>query len=490
MNGSVTQWKIHDAYMEEYSRKQREEIIISRQEAKKKRSGRNSKMQTQYATEKLEEEENILHTEEMGKALKIIERMVNQNREDEIYQDFKFWEDLSDNYREGEGSFLPLWRFTSDRTKHKHVTGICWHPFFPDMFAVSFGSYNFMHQSTGLIYCYSLKNSSYPEFTFSTESGVMCLDFHPQHHSLLCAGCYDGTVHVFDVRSKSNRPIYTSTVKTGKHTDPVFQVIWQEEDLSKELNFYSISLDGRVANWLMSNSTLKMEIVMELKLLSGSPEAATNLDDETALSGLAGGTCFDFNARSEHLFVVGTEEGTIHKCSKAYSGTYLETYEGHHMIVYSVKWNKFHPRIFMSCSADWTVKIWDHTLKKPLMTFDLGEAVGDIAWSPYSSTVFTAVTSDGKVHTYDLSVNKHEAICEQKVMKRSKLTKVCFNAYSPIICCGDERGSVVSLKMSPNLRRAWKCLPFSAEQISEEVKRMDKLIATVDAKVDSKAETK
>jgi len=149
----------------------------------------------------------------------------------------------------------------------------------------------------------------------------------------------------------------------------------------------------------MSNSTLKMEIVMELKLLSGSPEAATNLDDETALSGLAGGTCFDFNARSEHLFVVGTEEGTIHKCSKAYSGTYLETYEGHHMIVYSVKWNKFHPRIFMSCSADWTVKIWDHTLKKPLMTFDLGEAVGDIAWSPYSSTVFTAVTSDGKVHT-------------------------------------------------------------------------------------------
>ena len=45
-------------------------------------------------------------------------------------------------------------------------------------------------------------------------------------------------------------------------------------------------------------------------------------------TGLAGGCCFDFNRHNEHLFIVGTEEGKIHKCSKAYSGQYLETYEG------------------------------------------------------------------------------------------------------------------------------------------------------------------
>lgn len=56
-------------------------------------------------------------------------------------------------------------------------------------------------------------------------------------------------------------------------------------------------------------------------------------------AGLAGGCCFDFNPSSEHLFVVGTEEGRIHKCSKAYSGQYLMTYTGHHMAVYSLKWN-------------------------------------------------------------------------------------------------------------------------------------------------------
>jgi len=51
----------------------------------------------------------------------------------------------------------------------------------------------------------------------------------------------------------------------------------------------------------------------------------------------------------------------------------------------------------------------------PVMSFDLGNAVGDVAWSPYSSTVFSAVTADGKVHVFDLNENKHEPLCEQKV---------------------------------------------------------------------------
>ena len=48
------------------------------------------------------------------------------------------------------------------------------------------------------------------------------------------------------------------------------------------------------------------------------------------------------------------------------ANTYFSLYlfflslQAHHMAVYSVKWNHFHPKIFISCSADWTVKIWDH----------------------------------------------------------------------------------------------------------------------------------
>ena len=31
------------------------------------------------------------------------------------------------------------------------------------------------------------------------------------------------------------------------------------------------------------------------------------------------------------------------------------------MNVYAVRYNCYHPRAFLSCSADWTIKLWDDT---------------------------------------------------------------------------------------------------------------------------------
>jgi dynein intermediate chain 1 len=157
------------------------------------------------------------------------------------------------------------------------------------------------------------------------------------------------------------------------------------------------------------------------------------------------------------------------------------------MAVYAVKWNAFHTEVFVSCSADWTVKMWDHNQPSAIMSFDLGNAVGDVCWSPYSSTVFGAVTSDGKVHTFDLSENKHEPLCEQKVVKRARLTHIQFNAVDPIIIVGDDRGGVNSLKLSPNLRKLHEprgeegeILPH--DPVALQVGKMDKLLAAVSSK--------
>lgn len=452
-SATVTQWDIVDTYMLDQKKSQQAEDEAKNADKRKGHSAAASNDEGQKKTK----ENDMVHSQKMSNALKILERMVNQNAEDEVFQDFKYWEDQSDEFRNNEGSLLPLWRFSTEKTNRKHVTALCWNPAYPDLFAVGYGSYDFMRQGSGMVYCFSLKNTSHPEYLFSTESGVMCLDFHPHYQSLLAVGCYDGTVMVFDVRQKINRAIYSSSIRTGKHTDPVWQVHWQVEDMAKELNFFSISSDGHVASWVMSKNELKMEPVMQLKLVSSTRDDP----EEVNLSGLAGGCCFDFNKYNEHLFIVGTEEGKIHKCSKAYSGQYLETYQGHHMAVYTLRWNPFHPRVFISCSADWTVKVWDHNLPNPVLSFDLGCAVGDVAWAPYSSTVFAAVTSDGKVHVFDLSKNKHEPLCEQKVVKKSKLTHVCFNEKAYIVIVGDDRGGVTSLKLSPNLRKvsAAVCAP-------------------------------
>merc|ERR1719230_1754862 len=102
---------------------------------------------------------------------------------------------------------------------------------------------------------------------------------------------YDGVVAVYDVRNSRQTPIFQSTVKTGKHTDPVWEVRWQEEDLAKNLNFFSISSDGRVTLWTLSKNDLEYSDVMELKMVGVSKDA--DPDEETSLCGLAGGCCFD-----------------------------------------------------------------------------------------------------------------------------------------------------------------------------------------------------
>ena len=56
--------------------------------------------------------------------------------------------------------------------------------------------------------------------------------------------------------------------------------------------------------------------------------------------------------------------------------------------------------------------------------------------------VLAAVTNDGKVHVFDLAENKHEPMCDQKVVRKSKLTHVRFNQRQPLLLIGDDRGSV------------------------------------------------
>lgn len=73
-------------------------------------------------------------------------------------------------------------------------------------------------------------------------------------------------------------------------------------------------------------------------------------------------------------------------------------------------------------------QVWDADQQQaPLMSFDLGAAVGDIAWAPYSSTVFAAVTDEGKVHVFDLAQNRQLPMCAQKVSDLSTLH--CSSAW-------------------------------------------------------------
>ncbi|XP_053172150.1 dynein, axonemal, intermediate chain 1, paralog 2 [Scomber japonicus] len=468
-SATANQWEIYDAYVEELQKQEKNKEKLKA--APSKKDGERSKKKMMLTETQSDDITKV------AKATKIFERMVNQNTFDDIAQDFKYFEDASDEFRDQEGTLLPLWKFQYDKAKRLSVTALCWNQKYQDLFAVGMGSYDFNKQGQGMLVFYSLKNSAFPEYIYATSSSVLCLDIHEQHSYLVAVGFYNGCVAVFNLKEEGLGPVFKSTAKTGKHTDPVWQVCWQNDDMDNNHNFYSVSSDGRVVSWTLVKNELVFTDIIRLSLNGAVPEGP----EGTQQPSIACGTSFDFHKQIDYLFLVGTEEGKIHKCSKTYSSQFLETYNAHSMAVDAVKWNHFHPKVFISCSSDWTVKIWDHTINTPMFTFDLNAAVGDVAWSPYSSTVFAAVTTDGTVHVFDLNINKYEAICQQPVVskKKTKLTHVEFNPIYPIIIVGDDRGYVTSLKLSPNLRKKPKAkkgqeLPKGPEV---EVAKMEKLLS-------------
>ncbi|OAF66873.1 Axonemal dynein intermediate chain 1 [Intoshia linei] len=439
---TVNQANIFDAYEKDFMKQKKTK------EKKEKIPKKTNDVKKNY---------NDNQSEDIGKVAKaatITERMVNQNTYDDVTMDFKYWEDVSDEYRDKQGSLLPLWKFMSEKSKKMVVTSIQWHPVYNDLFGASFGSFEFRKDTKGMFMFFSLKNPSYPDYTFETNVGIMSFNIHPENHSLVVLGMADGTVGVIDVTKLNENFLYKSSATNGKHSDPVWEVRWTNDNNATNLNFYSVSSDSRVSKWVMIKDEIEYRDVIQLPI--NEPQEEKTIKSEKKIDIRDGGFTFDFHPQKDYKYIVGSRKGKLYLCCKLYSSRFLKIFNAHTMTIYRVTWNKYNTDLFITCSADWTICIWNQnsTDDEPLFTFDVGASVEDVCWAPYSSTVFAAVTIEGVAIVYDIAVNKYDYICKQTITtkKKTKLTKISFNPVYPIIIVGDDRGHISCLKLSPNLR--------------------------------------
>lgn len=117
----------------------------------------------------------------------------------------------------------------------------------------------------------------------------------------------------------------------------------------------------------------------------------------------ASGLSFEFLKGESSMYLATTEEGVIYRCSKSYTQQYLEIYSGHNGPIYKVRANPFLYDVFLTCSADWSCKLWNWRKDSPLNSFqslDIYDEVIDIEWSSNEATVFASVCKDGRVELW------------------------------------------------------------------------------------------
>jgi WD40 repeat protein len=111
---------------------------------------------------------------------------------------------------------------------------------------------------------------------------------------------------------------------------------------------------------------------MSLKSVSKTTSTG-QANSSSFISRQSGGLCFDFHPKDSNIYIVGTEDGLIHRCSSSYNEQYLDSYNGHTRPVYKVRWSPFLNGVFLSCAADWTVRLWDQDEENDIFKFQNGK---------------------------------------------------------------------------------------------------------------------
>lgn len=314
---------------------------------------------------------------------------------------------------ESEGRIKRVCEFWDERYgKNRSITDVDWSRQYPEL---SVASYNknpaAVNEPDGIVAVWNLHLLERPEFVFHSQSDVLSVRFSPFHSNLVFGGTYSGQILLWDNRSK-HLPVLKTPLSASGHTHPVYSM--QMVGTQNAHNLITCSTDGTVCSWLVDMLAQPQE-TMELV------HAGHSKTGEVAV------TTFDFPDNETTAFWVGTEEGNIYQANRydrAGAKAGLNQYDVYKAHAGPIMGMHFHPLVgsvdfsdlFLTCSVDWTVKLWrSKSLAKPatapnivspLYSFDeADDYVYDVKWHPQHPAVFATGDGTGKFDLWNLNAN-------------------------------------------------------------------------------------
>jgi len=107
---------------------------------------------------------------------------------------------------------------------------------------------------------------------------------------------------------------------------------------------------------------------------------------------------------------------------------FKDNYEKHLGPVTGTSCSPFIKRLFLTCSTDGTVRMYDVHTHRPVAVFEPGssEYLTSVLWSPFRPTVFVTTSDAGTVYIYDLLESKSSPTY---VLKQTHIDGRNKNAY-------------------------------------------------------------
>ncbi|RVE61382.1 hypothetical protein OJAV_G00170360 [Oryzias javanicus] len=350
----------------------------------------------------------------------------------------------------GNPALEGLWVFSCELTRGFSVSSMAWNKKNLDLLAVGYGKFDSTDQRPGLVCCWSLKNPMWPERVVHCDSTVTSLDFSAARPSHLAVGTFDGSIAIYDIQNPDYISLFLDSSKCpSRHLGPVWQLRWNQQEVGLPVeerleDLISVGADGRIIKWFVCTGSLGHTEMMKLKRTSyKTPEdKITGRVSQSFLSSLIPALCLDFHSTEPEIYLTGTWEGLIHKCSCSNNQQYLDTYRKHYCAVNYVAWCPLSRDVFLSCSADCTIQLWTQNQHSPMLSFSTTrKVVHDIKWSSKWATVFAAVY-DEQLEIWDLNLSCLNPVIVQPAPPGVRLTSLLFASHTDCVVVGDSCGQV------------------------------------------------
>ncbi|EIW79202.1 cytoplasmic dynein intermediate chain [Coniophora puteana RWD-64-598 SS2] len=327
--------------------------------------------------------------------------------------------------------------------KNRSVTDIDWSPKYPELSAAAYNKNPAaLNEPDGIVAVWNLHLLERPEFIFHSQSDVLSVAFSPFHPNLLFGGTYAGQILLWDTRAR-HLPVLKTPLSAAGHTHPVYALTLVGTQNAH--NLVTSSTDGTVCSWLVDMLAQPQET---LELV----HAGHNKTGEVAITSLA------FPDNETSTFWVGTEEGNIYQANRhdragAKAGLNAhEIYRAHSGPILGVH---FHPLagpvdfsdLFLSASADWTVKLWraqglgraggsgaaakagaaPHSVS-PLYSFDeADDYVYGVRWHPQHPAMFGIADGAGRFDLWNLNMDTEVPVVSTAVCAGRALNKLAWD---------------------------------------------------------------
>ncbi|CAG4912658.1 unnamed protein product [Colias eurytheme] len=339
----------------------------------------------------------------------------------------------------------PLWTLECEETSNRPITSISFNPKNKNILAVGHGKYAYAERFSGLVCIWCTKNPCKPERIYHFPDPLTSVAFSDKNANWLACGFANGDVLILDITSYPIKTIAKSKRDTNPCFEPIWALSWRNIDRDNQY-LMTTCQDGRINKFTSTKThdficTPMMRISTVEGQMKGLETPKQCLKTDIPITRYPAALCMKWHPTVDHVYLVGTDEGCIHKCSTHYLNQHMDVYRAHSGPVYSMEYSPFMNSLLVSCGADNAIRLWIEGMDDVIMTLNCPSAVFDIAFCPINSTIL--ISASGNVLSiWDLRRKTHMPCAEYTFPPQVSLMYIKFSPSGDNVFVGDTSGRV------------------------------------------------